>query len=294
VPTKKGLGRSFSSLIPEDLLDESFDPTAKQDEQVSELRNIKINEITPDPNQPRRLFDETALEELVTSITEHGVLQPIIVTPSKTGYTIVAGERRYRAALKAGLTKIPALVRTLSNQHKLELSLIENIQRRDLNPIEMATAYVKLKNQFNLSLEQIGQRVGKTVSGVSNVTRLLQLPESVRQALAEGRMNEGQARPLIKVPHEIIEEILPQLLKEEWSARKVEQFTVQLKKNNIASDKKPAKKITVEPYLDDTKRLVSRFKTDVKVRTNSRGAGVIMIEFKSDKDFQRLQKILNS
>lgn len=120
---KGGLGRGFDSLIPSDLLDESFDPTAQQDEQVSDLRQIQLSEITADPDQPRRYFDEVALAELSASIKEHGVIQPIVVSPKNGGgYVIVAGERRYRAATQAGLVKIPALVRTLSNQHKLELS----------------------------------------------------------------------------------------------------------------------------------------------------------------------------
>ena len=195
---KKGLGRSFDSLIPTELLDESFDPTAHQDDQVSDLRQIKLDEIAADPDQPRRHFDEEALSELAASIKEHGILQPIVVTPKDGKYQIVAGERRYRAAIRAELTKIPALVRTLTDQHKLELSLIENLQRRDLNVLETATAYLKLRDQFNLTLDQIGQRVGgKSVSTISNTLRLLRLPELVRAALAEGRLREGQARPLI-------------------------------------------------------------------------------------------------
>jgi ParB family chromosome partitioning protein len=295
VSVKKGLGRGFSSLIPMDLLDESFDPTAKQDEKISELRNIKLSEIHADPNQPRRTFDEVAIDELAASITEHGILQPIIVTPSKDGYVIVAGERRYRAAVKAGLDKIPTLVRTLSDQHRLELSLIENLQRRDLNVLETATAYLKLRDQFNLTLEQIGKRVGgKSITAVSNFIRLLRLPESVRIALAEGKITEGQARPLVSIDPKIVEEIFPQLLREEWSARKVEQFIVQLKKNEQSGDKKPTKKLAVEPYVEDTKRLMKRLKTDIKVKTNARGEGQIVIRFKSDEDFQRLQKLLDS
>ena len=142
---KKGLGRSFDSLIPTELLDESFDPISDQDDRVSDLRYIKLSEIVPDADQPRRVFDEDLLDELAESIKEHGVLQPIVVAPDKNGYKIVAGERRFRASQKVGLEKIPALVRTLSSQHKLELSLIENLQRSDLNPLETATAYLKLR-----------------------------------------------------------------------------------------------------------------------------------------------------
>lgn len=195
---KKGLGRSFDSLIPTELLDESFDPTSEQDDRVSDLRYIKLSEIVPDPDQPRRAFDEVSLDELAASVKEHGVLQPIVVAPDTQGYRIVAGERRFRASQRAGLEKIPALVRTLSSQHKLELSLIENLQRSDLNPLETATAYLKLRDQFNLTLEEIGQHVGgKTSAAVSNTLRLLRLPASARDAIIAGDIREGQARPLI-------------------------------------------------------------------------------------------------
>ncbi|MEO7904235.1 MAG: ParB/RepB/Spo0J family partition protein [Candidatus Saccharimonadales bacterium] len=291
---KRGLGRGFDSLIPSDLLDESFDPTASQDDQVSELRQIKITEIVADPDQPRRYFDESALDELAASVKEHGIVQPIVVTPKSGGYQIVAGERRYRAAQIAGLDKIPALVRTLTDQHKLELSLIENIQRRDLNVMETATAYLKLRDQFNMTLDEIGQRVGgKSVSTISNTLRLLRLPQSVRTALMEGKLREGQARPLVNLDPEVIEEILPLILKEEWSSRKIEQFIVQLKKSaKLPQPLKPAATDHV-PYEADTKRLVQRLAADVQVKTNAKGAGQIVIKFKNDADFTRIQQLLS-
>lgn len=292
---KKGLGRSFDSLIPTELLDESFDPTAAQDDKISELRNIKLDQIMPDADQPRRAFDEAALEELAASIREHGVLQPIVVTLRGGNYQIVAGERRYRAAKMAGLDKIPALVRTLSDQHKLELSLIENLQRRDLNPLETATAYLKLRDQFNLTLDEIGQRVGgKSVSTISNTMRLLRLPDSVKEALQEGRLREGQARPLVNADPDVIEGILPRILKEEWSARRIEQFIVQLKKSASSPIENQRKKIQDVPYEKDTQRLVKRLSTDVSVKTNAKGAGQIVIKFKSERDFHRIQKLLGN
>ena len=290
---KKGLGRGFDSLIPTELLDESFDPTAAQDDKVSELRHIKLEEIFADPDQPRRSFDEIALSELAASIAEHGILQPIVVTPQKGGYQIVAGERRYRAAKIAGLAKVPALVRTLSNQHKLELSLIENLQRRDLNPLETATAYLKLRDQFNLTLDEIGQRVGgKSVSTISNTLRLLRLPDSVREALLDGRLREGQARPLINREPAVIEEILPRILKEEWSARRIEQFIVQLKKAAKSPIENERKSVTDIPYEKEVARIGSRLSTNVSVKTNAKGAGQIVIRFKNDTDFQRIKKLI--
>lgn len=291
---KKGLGRGFDSLIPTELLDESFDPTAAQDEKVSDLRTIKLSQITPDSDQPRRHFDESALDELAESIRLHGVLQPIVVTPRGGGYMIVAGERRFRAAGRAGLEKIPALVRTLDGQHKLELSLIENLQRRDLNAMETASAYLKLRDQFNLTLDEIGARVGgKSVSSVSNTLRLLRLPGTVRSAIVEGKISEGQARPLINLDEKTVNEILPKIINEGWSARKIEQYIVQLKQT--AGSQAATERSTVpQPYANELTRLQRRLAVPISLTTNAKGAGQIVIRFKDDAEFQRLQKLLSN
>lgn len=287
-----GLGRGLESLIPTEVLDESFDPTAEQDEQISDLRHIKLSEIVADPNQPRRTFDEASLEELSASIKEHGILQPIVVVPHEGKYMIVAGERRFRAAMRAGMEKIPALVRTLSSQHRLELSLIENLQRRDLNPLETATAYLKLRDQFNLTLDQIGQRVGgKSVAAISNTLRLLRLPASVRAALADGRLREGQVRPLINLDPDLIEAVLPRIIAEEWSARAVEQYVSSVKK--IQSAKKLGEKPPVEhPYANNIARIEKRFSVPVRITTTARGSGQVVLSFKNDDEFQRIAKLL--
>lgn len=291
---KKGLGRGFASLIPTELLDESFDPTAGEDERISELRSIKLDEILADPSQPRRHFDEVALVELSKSIQEHGIIQPIIVTPKKGGgYTIVAGERRFRAAKLINEKRIPALVRTLSDQHKLELSLIENLQRKDLNVLETATAYLKLRDQFNLTLEEIGQRVGgKSVSTISNTLRLLRLPDSVKQALRDNKLKEGQARPLIGLDKKVIDEVLPKIIDEEWSARKIEQFIVQYKKSGGRFSKVPTAQLVAEPYEEDTKRLADRLAAKVKISTNAKGGGQIVIRFNSAREYKRISELL--
>jgi ParB family chromosome partitioning protein len=289
VSVNRGLGRGFASLIPTDLIDETLDPTAAQDEKLSSLRELKLTAIEANPDQPRRTFDEQALEEMAASIKEHGIIQPIVVVPHGDKYQIVAGERRFRGAGKAGLTTIPAIVRTLSDQHKLELSLIENIQRRDLNVLETATAYLKLRDQFNLSLEEIGVRVGgKSVSSISNTLRLLRLPESVRKALQDGRLTEGQARPLVNADPEVIESVLPKILKEEWSARRIEQFVVDLK--NTA--KTVASKVAVQRHDTAIQSWTKRFNTNVKIRSNTKGAGTIVIAFKSDSEFDRISQLL--
>lgn len=285
---KKGLGRGFSSLIPDNLLDESFDPIAGDDHKVSDLRTLKLSDITPDPDQPRRHFDESGLAELTASIKEHGVLQPIVVVPAKDGkYQIVAGERRYRASKAAGKASIPALIRTLSAQHKLELSLIENIQRRDLNPLETATAYAKLRDQFNLTLEAIGTRVGgKSVSAISNTLRLLKLPQAAKQAVANGEISEGQVRPLIGTDEAIINDLLPVIIKEQWSARKIEEHIAEGREVPAKQGRKPS----VRPQLNES--LSKRFGVNVTTQSSAKGSGKIVIEFKSEEDRERIEKLL--
>jgi ParB family chromosome partitioning protein len=287
--TKKGLGRGFSSLIPDNLLDESFDPSAGDDHKVSDLRTIKLTDITPDPDQPRRHFDIAGLEELTASIKEHGVLQPIVVIPHGEGtYQIVAGERRYRASQAAGKQSIPALVRTLSAQHKLELSLIENIQRRDLNPLETATAYAKLRDQFNLTLEEIGARVGgKSVSAVSNTLRLMKLPADAKQLVASGELSEGQVRPLIGADEDLIRELLPVIVKEHWSARKIEEYIASGRTTQVKQGRKPA---VTRPQVHES--LSKRFGANVTTQATAKGTGRIVIEFKTEAERERIEKLL--
>ena len=257
---KKGLGRGFGSLIPTNLIDETFDPTAQQDVKVSHLRDIAIDQVVPDPDQPRRFFDENALNELTESVREHGVVQPIVVTPKGDKY--------------------------------LEISLIENLQRHDLNALETATAYQKLRDQFNMTLEEIGKRLGgKSISAVSNTLRLLKLPKSVQQALFEGRLNEGQARPLIGLPDDAAEDIMERAIREEWSARRIEQVVTlwkQAKASPIENKRRPADM----PHADAVESLSKRFGTGVKIRTNGRGAGQISIKFKDNLEFERIRELL--
>ena len=283
---KKGLGRGFESLIPT-TLDEAFDPTASQDEQVSELRHLKLDEITPDPDQPRRHFDEQALEELAASIREHGILQPIVVIKAASGYQVVAGERRYRAALLVGLEKVPAIVRTLSNQHKLELALIENLQRRDLNPLETATAYLKLHEQFSLTYEQIGERIGgKAVSTISNIMRLLQLPDNAKQALIRGDISEGHARQILALEApEVQTQLLDYIIREGWSVRKSEQFVVGYKKGEKGGHKAAVRRTLSETPV--TKALEKSLAAKVQIKTTAHG-GQLIISYKDDADLERI------
>lgn len=287
---KKGLGRGFESLIPSDLFDETFDPTAEDDHKLSELRQLKLGDVVADPDQPRKRFDESALTELSESIKRHGVLQPIVVTPQGSGYQIIAGERRYRASKLAGIATIPALVRTTSAQQKLELSLIENLQRRNLRALETATAYAKLRDQFGLNLEQIGEAVGgKSVSAVSNTLRLLRLPKEVQKALNDGQITEGQSRPLIDFDEAKSLELLPKIINEQWSARRVEETVRQLKQSKKPAEEQPS---ATRRFIKQTEALSQRYKTNVKIQTSRSGQGKIVIDFKDEADLERITKTL--
>jgi ParB family chromosome partitioning protein len=219
-----GLGRGYESLIPTDLVDEEFDLTASEDRHSSEVKQLKLSDIVRDEEQPRREFNEEAIEALAASIKEHGVLQPIVVTKEDGKYKIVAGERRWRASKIAGLDKIPAIVRTLDSQNRLELSIIENAQREDLNAIELATTYAKLQTQFNLTAEEIAAKVGKSEQTVNNTLRLLTLPDEAKQIMVKEKLTEGVMRPLVSRDEKTIKKLLPKIVKEGWTARKVERY----------------------------------------------------------------------
>ena len=288
---KKGLGRGFDSLIPTDVLDETFDPTADRDGQVSELRYISVDKIVRNPDQPRREFDATTLTELATSLSEHGMIQPIVVVAKGEKYQVVAGERRWRAAQLAKMKKIPALVRTLSSQHKLEIALIENLQREDLNPLETATAYLKLNTQFNLTHEEIAQRAGgKAVSTITNTMRLLRLPDAAKKALVAGDITEGHARQILALDSpEAQTKLLKMIILHGWSVRKAEQFVVGYKKGD--DDKTSTAVKHTQEDTDLTRAISSRIKMPVKHKTTAHG-GQIIISYKDDKDLERLASFL--
>ena len=231
----KGLGRSFESLIPTELIDDEFDPTSAEDKKESQYRELKLEDIIRDEDQPRREFSEEAINALAASIKEHGVLQPIVVTKEDGKYKIVAGERRWRAAKVAGLDKIPAVIRTLDSQNRLELSIIENAQREDLNAIELATAYAKLKSQFNLSAGEIATKVGKSEQAIQNTLRLLNLPEDVKKIMVKEKLSEGVMRPLVNRDEKTIKKILPKIIDEGWTSRKVERYFSENKKQSSAA-----------------------------------------------------------
>ncbi len=278
----KGLGRSFESLIPTELIDEEFDPTAVEDKKESELKELKLNDIIRDEEQPRREFDKEALEALASSIKEHGVLQPIVVTKEDGKYKIVAGERRWRASKIAGLDKIPAIIRTLDSQNRLELSIIENAQREDLNAIELATAYAKLSNQFNLSPEDIAAKVGKSEQTINNTLRLLTLPDDIKKIMVKEKLTEGVMRPLVSRDEATIRKIVPKIVAEGWTARKVERYFATNKKKSSATAIKHAEHIKAENSL------AAKYNTPVKITGRA-----LTFKCKNDADLKALIKKLS-
>ena len=273
----KGLGRSFESLIPTELIDEEFDPTAIEDKKESKLKELKIDDIIRDEEQPRREFDKEALEALAASIKEHGVLQPIVVTKADGKYKIVAGERRWRASRIAGLDKIPAIIRTLDSQNRLELSIIENAQREDLNAIELATAYAKLSNQFNLSPEDIAAKVGKSEQTINNTLRLLTLPDDIKKIMVKEKLTEGVMRPLVSRDEDTIRKIVPKIVTEGWTARKVERYFAENKKKSSATAIKRAEYIKAENALS------AKYNTPVKITGRA-----LTFKCKNDSDLKAL------
>ena len=277
----KGLGRGFESLIPTDLVEDDFDPTAKEDEKVSRLLEIELEKIVRDEDQPRKDFNEEALGALADSIRANGVLQPIVVVKEGNKYKIVAGERRYRASKLAGLSKIPAIVRTIDAQNRLELSIIENAQREDLNAIELATAYAKLKTQFNLNAKEIAERIGKSETSIVNTMRLLNLPDFAKEAMVEYNLYEGVMRPLVILDEETIREVLPKIVDEGWSARRVEEFIKQKKQEKGKSSTEVLKNKEV---LEREEKIVKKLKAR-RVKLTSRS---ITITFKNGKELEKL------
>ena len=277
---KHGLGRGFDSLIPTELVDEEFDPTV-DDDKGSKLVEISLTEIVRDEEQPRQSFDEGALEELAASIKQFGVLSPIVVVKLEDNYQIVAGERRYRAAKLAGLSKIPAIVRTLDAQNRLELSIIENAQREDLNAIELATAYAKLKSQFNMTDDDVAERVGKSKSSVVNTLRLLKLPDEAKKAMQEYHLREGVMRPLIAADEELVKEALPRLIEEDWTARQVEQFIASKKKKSSANLTK------THIYAKQEVKLADKYKSKVRIGVKS-----VTFSCKNERELKELLKKL--
>jgi len=272
-----GLGRGLSTLIPQ----RSVGGAAPGD--------IAIDRVRPNPNQPRRRFDEAELATLTESIREHGVLQPILVTETIDGYRLVAGERRLRAAKAAGLDRIPAMIRHLDDQAQLEVALIENLQREDLDAIEAARGFRRLIDEFGFSPEQIATRVGRARSTVANTLRLLDLSSSVQDAVADRRITEGHGRALggLSVDHQ--DHVLGTVIDQDLSVRQTEELVRRLREPRPTApdrlaDSTPSTDPDLERVEEDLRRALG---TKVSLARSRRG-GRIVIEYYSDEDLGRL------
>lgn len=280
-----GLGKGLSALIPNDNIEENINE--------KEVTSISINLIKPDKKQPRKNFDEQKILELSQSIKEHGVIQPIILRKEEGSYIIVAGERRWRAAKNIGLKEIPAVVKELSTQQVLEISLIENIVREDLNPIEEAIAYKKLIDEFNLTQEEISKRISKSRSSIANCMRLLNLDNRVQEYIIDKVISEGHGRALLGIQDKELQYKLAQeIIDNDLNVRQTEKLI-----KDIEKDKTKAKKIekdNLNPYYKDLEgRLENLFNTKVHLNQKNKNKGKIEIEYYSDDDLQRIIEMFN-
>lgn len=273
---RAGLGRGLEALIP------SGEPPS------GGINQLPVESIRPNPRQPRTSFDPAELAELAASIREHGVLQPLIVTQDDDPdrYILVAGERRWLAARQAGQTHVPVIVREATDQQRLELALVENVQRADLAPLETADAYRQLAEDFSLSHEEIALRVGKSRVAVTNTLRLLKLPEAVRQALAQGKISEGHARALLALTTTQSQTAaLLTILSHELNVRQTEALVRRLSGERPAPAEKPAP----PPEVTDLEhRLEDSLGTRVNLKRGSQGRGTVVIHFYSDEELDAL------
>lgn len=288
-PRRSALGRGLDSLIQMD------DVPARG---TSAINEVALSQISPNPDQPRRTFDEDALEELATSIAELGIIQPLSLR--KTGpdsYQIIAGERRYRAAQKAGLTTVPAYIRTASDAELTEMALIENIQREDLNAIEIALTFKKLIDQYNLTQERLSERIGKKRATIANFLRLLRLPAEVQLGLRDGEVDMGHARALLTLdsPSQQLK-LYNKIVKEQLSVRRVEELARQMKEGveGARNEKKKGGNDQSGAYESLRKQLSTAFSTDVKLQCDSNGKGKITFPFKNEDEFAKLIAIFDT
>ncbi len=279
---QSGLGRGLGALIPSRDSDVREDVSRTETAAGVVVQNVAVDQIDPNPHQPRTFFDHTALEDLVNSIKEHGVLQPVVVTMKPDGrFELIVGERRLRASKIAGLGTIPAIVRSATEQQKMELALIENVQRSDLNPIEEARAYIRLMEEFGMTQDDVGRRVGKSRPQVGNTIRLLQLPEQIRHALEERRISASNARTLLSLPTE--DERLKM-----FDSLLTGQFTVRQTEARVGRARQP--KIADPNLASVENRLREALGTRVTVKRDSRGEGDIRIAFYNEEDLQTVLK----
>ncbi|EPG65285.1 ParB/RepB/Spo0J family partition protein [Leptospira wolffii] len=283
----KALGRGLGNLIPV-----SEDKALKEAGGEGSLREIRLTEIRPNPEQPRRTFNEESLRELAETIKAHGVIQPIVVKDTGSGYEIISGERRYRACKLAGFVKIPVVVKKANANQTLEIALIENIQRENLNPIEEALAYKTLSERTGLKITDIASRVGKNRATVSNLIRLLQLPDSVMDLVKNGRISEGHARPLLAIAdRKKAEQVAYQIAEKGLTVRQVEDIVANLTDEAPVREKKKSKRKEVDIVeLENKFRKKYAMKVDISHNSSS-GKGKLSIAYPS---LDALQKVLDA
>lgn len=282
---KKGLGKGLGALIATDNEDSN--------ENLG-VRELKINDIEPNINQPRKYFNDEKLLELADSIKQHGVVQPIIVRKENDTYKIVAGERRWRAARLAGINTVPVIIKELTNKQIMEIAIIENIQREDLNPIEEAEAYERLLVEYNMTQEEVSNVVGKSRSAVANSIRLNSLSETIKAYLVQGDLTSGHARALLSLEIEenrqkIAEEIIERKLNVRETENLVKQFLNNNEKKKVTNSEKEEDKIELIEIENKLKEILG---TKVKL-TNNNNKGKIMIEYYSKDELDRLLEIFN-
>ncbi len=298
---KRGLGKGLDSLIPNKVEEQTVSKKVSEKKNVEEKDSSKgletivnITKVEPNREQPRKNFDEDALEELAESIRQFGLIQPILVQDRKTYYEIIAGERRWRAAKKAGLKEVPVIIRNYTEQEIVEISLIENIQREDLNPIEEAQAYKRLLTEFNLKQDEVAERVSKSRTAVTNSMRLLKLCDDVQQMIIDDMISTGHARALISIEDaEQQYAIAQQIFDEKLSVRDVEKLVKNL--NKPAKPKKVSQtdKSLDAVYQDIEENLKQKLSTKVSITSKGNGAGKIEIEFYSHDDLEKLMDLLS-
>lgn len=295
---KKGLGKGIDVLIPQAKeKTKSEKENIRTKEVIKEVDTIDINRIEPNKNQPRKSFDEDAIHELAESIKQKGIIQPLVVQKSeKNLYTIIAGERRWRAAKIAGLKKIPVVVKNYSNQEIMEIALIENIQREDLNPIEEAEAYEQLIKEYSLKQDEVAEKVSKSRVAITNSLRLLKLDERVRQMVIEEKLKSGHARTLIPIEDGDLQyEIAQKIFDEKLSVRETEKLVKGIlngnkKKKENKKQISPQEEIIYKRYEEDLKMT---FGTKVNINRKSRDKGRIEIEYYSQSEFERILELIN-
>ena len=291
---RRSLGRGLGALIT----DAAEDPKPRT-EAVSAIQELSLGDIYPNPYQPRTEFDEEALNELAASIRSIGIVQPITVRSVDGGkYEIIAGERRFRASKLAGLETIPAYIRKTEDESLLELALIENIQREDLNAIEVAISYQRLLDECRLTQDALSERVGKKRTTISNYLRLLKLPAQIQLAIRDKKISMGHARAIINIEDPDTQfMIFEQILKYDFSVRKVEEIVREIAnpKPEAVEDEpvKPKKKNEIGDYIELQQHLSRRFETKVELKRNAAGKGKIVIAFKSDAELEKIIGLLD-